>query len=164
MADGSPRQASGIEIRPIGPDDARRLARMLDRLSPETVYRRFGTPVVRARPSALRYLCEVDHHSREALVAAVGDEVVGVARYDATGAVRAEVAVVVEDAWQRRGVATALLRALARRAAQEGYEVLTGEVQASNEPVLQLVRSLAPHARAEGSGPDRRVVVSLRAA
>ncbi len=85
--------------RQIEPDDVDRLERMFFRLSPETVYRRFFSPVARPRRSVLEHLATVDHWDRDAVVAVVDDEIIAVARYDrAKDRVdAAEIAVVVED-------------------------------------------------------------------
>src|SRR3954447_25488084 len=94
-----------LTTRPVRADDDVRLVRMWPRLSAETVYRRFHSPVRGLPPATVHHLVEVDHDLREALVAEVGDEVVGVARYDRSPADPdgAEFAVVVEDAWQGVG-------------------------------------------------------------
>src|SRR3712207_8666308 len=70
-----------VTTRPVRPDDAPLFCRLWDRLSPETVYRRFHAPL-RRPPAEAHRLVEVDHDLREALVAVIGGEVVGVARYD----------------------------------------------------------------------------------
>jgi acetyltransferase len=68
---------------------------------------------------------------------------VGVARY-ISGADRTsgEFAVVVADAWQRRGVATVLMRGLIVCAKRRGFERLSGMVLRENEQMLDFVRSL----------------------
>ena len=135
-----------VTTRPVRPDDQSLFYRLWPRLSPETVYRRFHAPVRRLPAETVRWLVTVDHDLREALVAVVGGEVVGVARYDrpldAPGT--AEVAVVVEDAWQGAGVGRQLLAELAELAARRGVRTLTATVQPDNRPVLGLVRRLLP--------------------
>ena len=71
-----------VPTRPVRPDDAGRFCALWDRLSPETIYRRFHAPLRRPPVHAVPRLVSVDHDLREALVAVVGDDVVGVARYD----------------------------------------------------------------------------------
>ena len=71
-----------IATRPVQPDDGERFCRLWPRLSRETVYRRFHAPLHRLPAETVRRLVEVDHDLREAVVAEVGGEVVGVARYD----------------------------------------------------------------------------------
>ncbi len=135
-----------VTTRPVQPTDRRLFYRLWPRLSPETVYRRFHAPVHRLPDEAVRRLVTVDHDQREAVVAVVGGEVVGVARYDRlpTDPSTAEFAVLVEDAWQRAGVGRQLLAALTDLAARRGVRTLTATVQPDNRPVLGLVRRLLP--------------------
>jgi RimJ/RimL family protein N-acetyltransferase len=139
----------GLEllVRPLQPDDKRRLAQAFDRLSPETRYRRFFAPLRKLSDQDLRYLTEVDHHDHEAL-AAVNPEngmIVGVARYVRADDPReAEVAVVVGDPWQGRGVATALLQRLVLRAREEGIDHFVALVMSDNTDALELFRHIAP--------------------
>ena len=134
-----------VATRPVRPDDATRFCRLWNRLSPETVYRRFHAPVRRPPVPAAR-LVEVDHDLREAIVAVVGDDVVGVARYDRSPAdpATAEFAVVVEDAWQGVGVGRQLVGELTRLAAHRGVRTLTATVQADNDRIVSLIRRLLP--------------------
>jgi ribosomal protein S18 acetylase RimI-like enzyme len=136
-----------VTTRPVRPDDAPLFCRLWDRLSPETVYRRFHAPL-RSPPADAHRLVEVDHDLREALVAVVGGEVVGVARYDRSPADpgTADVAVVVEDAWQGVGVGRQLLGELAELAARRGVRSLTADVQADNDRMVGLLRRLLPGA------------------
>jgi GNAT superfamily N-acetyltransferase len=134
-----------VATRPVRPEDATLFCRLWDRLSPETVYRRFHAPLRRPPVPAAR-LVEVDHDLREAVVAVVGDDVVGVARYDRSSADpgTAEFAVVVEDAWQGVGVGRQVLGELTRLAAQRGVRTLTATVQADNDRIVHLIRRLLP--------------------
>ncbi|MGY1625030.1 GNAT family N-acetyltransferase [Geodermatophilus sp. SYSU D00965] len=138
----------GVRTRPVRPDDGPRFCRLWSRLSPETVYRRFHAPLRRPPVDALPHLVAVDHDLREALVAEVGGEVVGVARYDRSPAdpATAEVAVVVEDGWQGVGVGRQLLRELVELAGRRGVATLTADVQVDNDRVVGLVRRLLPGA------------------
>ena len=144
-----------LTVREIALDDVERLHRMFTRLSADTVYRRFFSPVTEPRRSALVWLAAVDHDRRDALVALDGDEIVAVARYDSgPGAGTAEVAVTVEDAWQHRGIGERLTKRLARRAVDHGIESFTASVLAENRPALGLLRKLSPDAEVhfEGGG------------
>lgn len=141
-------------IREIEASDVDRLERLFYRLSPETVYRRFFSPVSKPRRSMLEHLAEVDHVNRDAMVAVVDDEIIGVARYDRVDGYpnAAEIAVVVEDAWQRHHVATLLTNELARRARSRGFEMFTATMLGDNQPVVSLVRALNPNARVNWDG------------
>jgi GNAT superfamily N-acetyltransferase len=135
-----------VQTRPVEPADRTSFYRLWPRLSPETVYRRFHAPVHRLPDETVRRLVTVDHDLREAVVAVVGGEVVGVARYDRPldDPSTAEVAVVVEDAWQRAGIGRQLLAALTDLATRRGVRTFTATVQPDNRPVLGLVRRLLP--------------------
>ena len=162
------RDGSRILIRPIEPGDKDKLVEGFERLSPESRYRRFLTPMARLSPRLLRYLTEVDHHDHEALVAvsAEGAEPIGVARFirlvDEPDV--AEVAVAVVDDWQGRGAGTELLRRLAARAVDEGIECFTATCLATNEDVLALLEGIAPTRVTETKDALVEVEVTLPAA
>jgi GNAT superfamily N-acetyltransferase len=135
-----------VATRPVEPDDLPRFARLWPRLSPETVYRRFHSPVRYLPPELVRRLVTVDHDRREALVAMSGDEVIGVARYDRspTDPTTADVAVVVDDAWQGMGVGRQLLTQLSDLAAARGVRTVTAAVQEDNDRMVGMIRRLLP--------------------
>ncbi len=135
-----------VATRPVRPADQTLFYRLWDRLSPDTVYRRFHSPVRALPEESVRRLVTVDHDLREAVVAVVGGEVVGVARYDrpAEDPSTAEFAVLVEDAWQGVGLGRQLLAELTELAARRGVRRLTATVQADNAAVVGLIRRLLP--------------------
>src|SRR5215470_1272316 len=96
-----------VVLRAALPEDVVRLERMFYRLSPDTIYFYLFVPVPRQPRWAERLgaLARADGHDHYALVALAGGEIVGIARYD-RGAVpeEAEFAILIEDAWQRRGL------------------------------------------------------------
>jgi GNAT superfamily N-acetyltransferase len=150
-------------VRPVSVTDAARLSRMFDRLSPASRLGRFLAPVRRLTPTTLRELTEVDHLRREALVAVVDEEIVAVARYAARGrGSEAEVAVTVEDAWQRRGIGRQLSRRLGALAAERGIEAFVMTMLADNRAARGLVHCLAPNAEVHCLGPECEARVSLR--
>jgi len=159
------RDGSRVDVRPIEPADACRLRRMFERLSPASVYFRFFAPIQRPRPGLLEHLASVDHDRREALVAVVDDEIVAVARYEggSTGEA-AELAVTVEDAWQRRGLGAFLSRRLAGLARSRGFTAFRASVLGENRAALALVQSLAPDADVRFGSGQYGVYVPLRAA
>jgi RimJ/RimL family protein N-acetyltransferase len=133
-------------VRPIRPADKPALERGFDRLSAESVYQRFLSPVDKLRPLDLVYLTEVDHHDHEALIAfdeGTGDAV-GVARYVRSAADRdsAEFAITVTDDWQHRGVGTALLARLSHRARAEDIRRFTAVLLAENHEMRGLLEKL----------------------
>lgn len=135
------RDGSVVVIRPIEPDDGDRLLELWSDMSELSRRRRFLSPAsARATDEDLRYLVEVDHRRHEALLALDGDGCgIGVARYVRAPRDResAEVAIVVADAWQRRGLATELLDRLTERARENGIERYTAIVSEDNDVVLR---------------------------
>jgi acyl-CoA synthetase (NDP forming) len=83
---------------------------------------------------------EVDHHDREAFVAELGDRLIAVGRYERLGpaATEAEVAFVVEDAHQGRGVGSVLLEHLAEAARDAGISRFVAEVLPQNGVMLRV--------------------------
>jgi GNAT superfamily N-acetyltransferase len=135
-----------VATRPVRPGDRALFCRLWPRLSPDTVYRRFHAPVRTLPAEAVEHLVTVDHDAREAIVGVVGDEVVGVARYDRSPAdpASAEVAILVEDAWQGVGLGRQLLLELTELAGRRGVRTLTASVQRDNDRVIGLIRRLLP--------------------
>jgi RimJ/RimL family protein N-acetyltransferase len=142
------RLAGGEEvlIRPIRAEDKDGLRQGIERLSPQSRYRRFFTPVPRVTSAQMRYLTEVDHRTHEALLAIDPDsrQGVGVARFvrSLQDPDTAEVAVAVSDEWQRRGVATRLLYELTARAREEGIRRFSASVLAGNQAAIEMMRKL----------------------
>ncbi len=159
------RDGAEIVVRPIRPDDKDAIVAGFESLSPESRYRRFFSPLQKLTRRDLAYLTEVDHHDHEALIGfdAESREPVGVARFiRADEPAEAEVAVVVVDHWQRRGVGTALLERLVERARQESIERFVALVLSDNREVVDLFQSLAPdrESRTSASG-NLELVIEL---
>lgn len=135
-----------LKVRSIGPDDREALAAGFARLSARSREQRFLMHKDRLTQRELTHLTTIDHRGHEALVAIdprSGDGV-AVARYAGWspegGA--AELAVTVDDRWQRRGVGTALCRRLLDRAREEGVERLEATTRADNRGCQALLRRL----------------------
>ena len=137
-----------VATRPVHPDDVVLFRRLWTRLSTDTVYRPFHSPLHSLPPEAVERLVTVDHDRREAVAAVVGGEVVGVARYDRSPGdpTTAEFAILVEDAWQGVGLGRQLLSELLELAAARGVRSLTATVQPDNDRVIGLIRRLLPAA------------------
>jgi GNAT superfamily N-acetyltransferase len=136
-----------IVIRPIEPDDVVDLAAGFERLGALSRFRLFGARVDRLTRQQLIELTHVDHVAREALVAldATTGEGVGLARYDRvpTDPTRAEVTCTVLDAWQHRGVGSALAERLAARARAAGIDHCTALLVLGNKPGRRLLAHVA---------------------
>jgi RimJ/RimL family protein N-acetyltransferase len=136
------RNGADILIRPIEPQDADELRAAFERLGAVSRYRRFLSEIDHLTPHQVEYLTRIDHHDHEALcalVAATGRGI-GAARFvrDAADSRQAEVAIVVVDDWQRRGVGAALAERLMRRAREVGIERVIGRTIVGNEPAIAL--------------------------
>ncbi|TMC52857.1 MAG: GNAT family N-acetyltransferase [Chloroflexi bacterium] len=142
---------SGCGGRPglvsLEPSDRDLVTHLFYRLSPESVYRRFFSPTTKP-DQLIGSVLRLDHHDREAIAATDGGEVVGMAQYSRLpGAREADLAIVVADGWQRQGLGTRLVAALAERAAEKGVDRFTVDIQGDNFGALKLLRRVAPGVR-----------------
>jgi GNAT superfamily N-acetyltransferase len=139
------RDGAVVRLRPIRADDAPRLQALHARLSLQTIYQRFFNVMRRLPTDWARYLADVDYRSRLALVVewTCPDgtaELVGVGRYEPTSdAARAEVAFVIDDRWQGRGLGTVLFNDLLAAAEARGIREFSAEVLADNTRMLDLI-------------------------
>ncbi len=158
---------AGCDGRPglarLEPSDREAVTRLFYRLSPESIYRRFFNPVSRPDQFSASML-RVDRREREAVAAVEGGEVIGVAQYSrAPGAPEADMAIVVADAWQRQGIGTRLVAALADRAVTNGVSTFSVDIQGDNFGALRLFKRIAPGGRLAFSGGVGEGVVPLPA-
>ncbi|MCU1448135.1 MAG: GCN5-related N-acetyltransferase [Acidimicrobiales bacterium] len=147
----------GLTVRPVGnPGDDQRIRRLFGRLSPETVYRRFFTIFPSPTPAVMRYLTVVDHGDHERLAVLDGNEIVALASWDrpAHDVAEAELAILVEDAWQHRGLGRALMGMLTAEAARRGITELNATVLSDNQPARSLALSLARPEHVRMDGPE----------
>ena len=133
-----------IYIRIATPSDGEKLRAMFARSSRKTIHRRFHTPFPEVPGWMVTLMLEADHRDRESLVAVAEERVIGHAMYAREGDTEAEMAIVVEDEWQSKGVGISLLLDLEERAALRSIETFTAEVLLENRPMLGLAaRSFA---------------------
>ncbi|SDC46212.1 bifunctional acetate--CoA ligase family protein/GNAT family N-acetyltransferase [Actinokineospora iranica] len=130
-----------VHLRPIVPSDGESLRAFHGRLSSRTRYLRYFGPYPRIPDRDLRRFSTVDHHSRVAFVALLGDDIVAVGRYERLAeSDSAEVAFVVEDAHQGRGLGSILLEHLAAAARERGLRRFEAEVLADNAQMVRVFR------------------------
>jgi acyl-CoA synthetase (NDP forming)/RimJ/RimL family protein N-acetyltransferase len=127
-------------LRPISPDDAETLHEFHARLSPESIYFRFFSPRPRLSERDVERFTHVDHVDRVALIATIGDAMVAVVRYDRISGGNAEVAFLVEDAQQGRGLGTILLEHIAAAARERGVERFVADVLPENRRMGRVFR------------------------
>lgn len=131
-----------VHLRRIRTDDDERLLGLYERLSGESLYLRFFSPVSAPTAAQLEYLTVVDGARRFALVAELGDDLVAVARYDRTpGTTEAEVAFTVQDDQQGRGLGTILLEHLASAARTHGLTGFVASTLPHNRRMLDVFLS-----------------------
>lgn len=148
----APGAAALVSVRRATEGDRQALVRMLARCSGETRYRRFHGPV-KFFPE--RYLTEAlsgspvhfalvaSVPSAAAAAAAAGpadDDVVALGSCRAVAEGVAELGVLVEDAWQRRGIGDRLLREMTDFAAQSGMRALQAQLLAEQPWIAGLLR------------------------
>jgi len=131
-----------VHLRPIRPEDSDALLALHQRLSAESVYLRFFSPVPRPNPELLERLVNVDYSDRMALVAELGGDVIAVGRYDRLpSGDEAEVAFTVQDDQQGRGLGTILLEHLAAIARDEGIRRFRASTLPQNRKMLDVFRA-----------------------
>lgn len=135
------RDGGTAHLRPIVPSDAEALARMHEAQSPESIYLRFFAPLPKLPQRDLDRFVNVDHHDRVALVMTIGDDIIGVGRYDRISPTSAEVAFNIADAHQGRGIGSILLEHLAAAARESGLRKFTAEVLPQNRSMLQVFQA-----------------------
>jgi acetyltransferase len=135
------RDGVAVTLRPIRAEDEPELAALYARLSPETAYQRFFTVMRRLPPDWAHILATVDYDRRMAIVAlGPSGELIGVARYaHDEQAHEAELAIVVQDQWQNRGLGTTLLGDLIAYAVEKGIGRFRAYVLAENRRMLDLL-------------------------
>jgi len=165
------RLPDGAEVllRPLEPEDADLLLEIFDQLGPRSRERRFLTPKHTLTSTDLRQLTAVDHHDHEAVVAlsATDGRPVGVARFVRISADpgTADVAVVVVDAWQSRGLGTVLASSLLGRARELGVRRFSVLMARDNEAAVRLMhRVLGEVEQSELNRETAVFVVSLTTA
>jgi len=130
------RDGGTAHLRPIRPDDAEALQRFHLGQSPESVYLRFFAPMPRLSDSDLYRFTHVDHTDRVAFVATVGDQIIGVGRYDRINSKSAEVAFNISDHHHGRGLGSVLLEHLAAAAREHGIHRFDAEVLPQNRKMM----------------------------
>jgi acyl-CoA synthetase (NDP forming)/RimJ/RimL family protein N-acetyltransferase len=129
-------------LRPIRPDDADAVVAFHSRLSERTRYYRYFSPYPTIPARDLKRFVEVDHHDSVALVLWLGDEIIAIGRYVRLGPddPSAEVAFVVRDDHQGRGLGSILLEHLAAAAEEVGITRFVAEVLTENRAMIRTFR------------------------
>jgi RimJ/RimL family protein N-acetyltransferase len=131
-----------VEIRAQRPEDREGLRAAVRRASTETLYHRFFAVKRELSERETHFFLDIDFVNHIALVAVANENgrpaIVGGCRYVVIGPGRAEVAFSVIDAYQKKGLGTALMRHIAAIAREAGLEELVAEVLSDNAPMLKV--------------------------
>jgi GNAT superfamily N-acetyltransferase len=161
MKDGAP-----VEIRSLKPSDQAELIGAVGRTSAESMRRRFLGTKREFSPSEVDFFVNVDFYTHVALVAEVKENgqtyIVAGGRYVIVKPGTAEVAFVVIDAYQGRGLATLLMRHLIALARQAGLEVFVAEVLSDNTAMLTTFQRSGLPLTTKRSAEVAHVALSLR--
>lgn len=137
------RDGLTAHLRPITPDDAEALQSFHVAQSEHSQYLRFFAPMARLSRSDLERFTHVDYKDRVALIVTIGDDIIGVARYDrlnedGESGNEAEVAFNIADSHQGRGIGSVLLEHLAAAAREQGVTRFVAEVLPGNAKMLNV--------------------------
>ncbi|MFE7141461.1 GNAT family N-acetyltransferase [Streptomyces sp. NPDC057644] len=143
------RDGGTARIRPITTDDAERLVSFYEQVSDESKYYRFFAPYPRLSDRDVHRFTHHDYVDRVGLAVTIGGEFIGTVRFDrineqgrpaSAPADEAEVAFLVQDAHQGRGVASALLEHIAAVARERGIRRFAAEVLPANNKMIKVFR------------------------
>ena len=162
------RDGSRVTVRPIRPEDAELEREFVEALSPQARYFRFFYQLNALSPTMLARFTQVDYDREMALVAVADIDhphghpsFVAVGRYIANPDGRSvEFAIVVADAWQKRGLGHVLMSRLVASARRRGFSSMAGIVLRENGPMLALARAEGFEAHDDPEAADQ-VVVTL---
>ncbi|MFI2375605.1 GNAT family N-acetyltransferase [Streptomyces sp. NPDC018964] len=141
------RDGGTARVRPITVDDAERLVSFYEQVSDESKYYRFFAPYPRLSAKDVHRFTHHDFVDRVGLAATIGGEFIATVRYDRIGADgapasapadEAEVAFLVQDAHQGRGVASALLEHIGAVARERGIRRFAAEVLPANTKMIKV--------------------------
>ncbi|MGW0791339.1 bifunctional acetate--CoA ligase family protein/GNAT family N-acetyltransferase [Streptomyces sp. NPDC002911] len=143
------RDGGTARIRPITTDDAERLVSFYEQVSDESKYYRFFAPYPRLSARDVHRFTHHDYVDRVGLAVTIGGEFIATVRFDrineqgrpaSAPADEAEVAFLVQDAHQGRGVASALLEHIAAVARERGIRRFAAEVLPANNKMIKVFR------------------------
>ncbi|GAB2752308.1 bifunctional acetate--CoA ligase family protein/GNAT family N-acetyltransferase [Nocardioides pakistanensis] len=140
------RDGHTAHLRPISEDDEQLLVDFYAQVSAESKYLRFFAPMPTLSERDVKRFTHVDHQDRVAFVLTVAEKMIAVGRFDripgpdGTPGDEAEVAFLVQDAHQGRGIAQLLLEHLAQAGRERGVKKFVAEVLPENQRMIQIFR------------------------
>ena len=152
-----------VKFRLIHPTDMTKMRDLLYKLSEGTVYYRFGWNIKKFTQKQIQNFVYIDHRKEVAIVGTVPgaaeEEIIALSGYyldEKTN--RAEIALVVLDEWQNRGIGTFMLKYLAHIAYENGIRGFTAEIHVTNRKMQAVMHKLS--GKVESTLDDR--VFSMR--
>ena len=140
------KDGTGVSIRPIRPEDEPKMVRFHETLSERSVYLRYFHLLnleQRIQHERLTRICFIDYDREMALVVEHGGEILGVGRMmKVHGTTEAEVAVLISDKWQGRGLGKELLARLLIVGRDEKLTKLTADILPDNREVMRICEKL----------------------
>ncbi|OAV60878.1 bifunctional acetate--CoA ligase family protein/GNAT family N-acetyltransferase [Enteractinococcus helveticum] len=136
------RDGATARLRPVSPDDAEALQKMHEGQSQDSIYFRYFTYKSQLSAKELERFTVVDYVDRVAFVILLGDELLGIGRYDRLSeSTEAEVAFNIADAHQGRGLGSILMEHLAAAARENGIRSFVAEVLPENRKMLTVFQA-----------------------
>ena len=140
------KNGQGIFLKPATPDDISKVESFMNRVSRESLRMRFMASISQVSSSVINELCNGDFKSSGCLLAITGEngdgKVVGLGNYiTAANGHTAEVAFLIEDGFQGKGIGTLLLERLAGLAAANGFVEFEAEVLPENQQMINVFKS-----------------------
>lgn len=136
LTDGAPAR-----VRPVHPEDVDLLIPFYERCSHQSKHLRFFGGHPRLTDDDVARFTMVDQQEHVSFIVTAGDEMIGIGGYDLLESGVAEVAFLVEDAHQGRGVGTLLLEHLAEAARERGVTRFVAEVLPENDTMVAAFRA-----------------------
>ena len=134
------RDGRTAHLRPILPEDAEGLVDFYAQVSEESKYFRFFAPMPTLSDRDVKRFTNVDYRERVALVMTVAEKIIAVGRYDVIEKGQAEVAFLVQDSHQGRGIGQLLLEHLAQAGRERGVDRFVAEILPDNRRMIQVFR------------------------
>ncbi len=160
------RDGTEIFFRPIKPTDEPTLAEMLYSLSEESVRTRYMTHTMAFPHKDVQHLTNIDYRNDLAIVGVVpgvsGEEVVAIGQYFLDPKTQAaEVAFLVQDEWQQKGMGTFLLDYITKIAKQRGVRRFYAKVLPNNKPMLAIFHNSGYKVNTEFDGDVYSITYDL---
>ncbi|MDT8305048.1 MAG: GNAT family N-acetyltransferase [Anaerolineae bacterium] len=132
--------AHAITIRPLRRGDVAQLQALHQRLSADTIYRRYLSPRVPSR-AELEQICRLNEHGGGALAVVYEGTIIGGGYYVSSDGRTAEPALLIEDRFQGQGLGTRLAAQLGQHAIARGIDTFVAAIYPDNRAVMRLIRA-----------------------